>query len=141
MKKVSLLTLLLLSITLFSCSSDDDGGNSVDPIVGWWKLESVKNNGTTIQVNRCRAKNTIHFMENATFISLFYVSNAVEDCIPIGAINGAWNSSGNTYQITPDRQTIYSDVIFSDNNKRLSITEDNSVGKAKSITITTYVHQ
>ncbi|WP_299258370.1 lipocalin family protein [uncultured Aquimarina sp.] len=58
MKKLNLFLTLLLTITLFSCGSDDDGTTETFEIteanlIGAWKLISVTENGTAIQLDEC----------------------------------------------------------------------------------------
>src|SRR5690606_15619000 len=101
MKKVfALMFVLLMGVSMVSCSSDDDSPAAPQfSILGTWKVSKVYING--VEQNEddfCSYKGTFQFVSPNT-----YVENGFEvvgeNCVAKDPIGGTWAKSGNTYTL------------------------------------------
>lgn len=122
MKK--LLLILLCAISLTSCSNNNE---DPDTIVGTWYLFSINN----IEVSDCEKMSTVTFNANLTATGTTYMmSNNI--CSIIDANSTAtWAHDGNmVYTITPSNGSVEQwNIVFSDNNNTLDITNEGIVYK------------
>lgn len=123
MKKIFLS--LALTLALFSCSSNND--DDTDIIVGTWNLFSL--NGTT--VSDCEKQSYVVFNANNTATGENYNFDTNNNCVKVGVDETVqWvNSGNNTYTIGSSSNPLIWNVVFSDNNNTLSITNQGVVYK------------
>ncbi len=123
MKKIFLS--LVLCFALFSCSSNDD--DNLDLIVGTWNLFSL--NGTT--ASDCEKQSFVTFFANNTATGENYNTDVNNNCVRIGVDETVqWvNSGNNTYTIGSNSNPLIWNVVFSDNNNTLTITNQGVVYK------------
>ena len=113
--KKHLIYLFLASVfTLTSCSSDDDGGEETQSIVGTWALVSVQ--PPVFDPAECPQNPTITFNANNTTQSVFY--DAENECAADNS-TGTWEKlTDNTYRVTiPDFGPTEGTVNFSGANR------------------------
>ncbi|PZD79024.1 lipocalin family protein [Mesonia sp. K7] len=123
MKKLLVLASLILSISLVSCSNDDDGGQ--DPIIGTWELESISFEGQEFPLEECEGETTVQFKSNGEVIATDYMLNENDECEVDTISEGTWElTQGTTYQTTFAGETTTTEVIFSNNNNKFTIEED-----------------
>ncbi|GGX15661.1 lipocalin family protein [Aquimarina muelleri] len=129
MKKVILVvTVFLSTLSIISCSKDDDGGGQ-DPIIAKWfnfsETEIV--NGTTTEASACRKKGSLEFKADGTYISTPYIEYQGE-CIVDGVTNGTWKNEGNgKYRFKFDTSDNVVPVEFKDNTIILRSSESVNV--------------
>ena len=67
MNKLNLLFTILIGITIFNCSSDDDSNDiNQDELIGVWNLKSVENQGNNVPVSGCGTDQTTTFNDENT---------------------------------------------------------------------------
>ncbi len=95
MKKIFILFFSLA--LLFSCSNDDDGGNSGDDqILGKWFVAEINNTGTlNIDVNNCNRQSFIDFKSDFKADSALYAEEGGE-CNVNNSENDDWSSLGDS---------------------------------------------
>lgn len=108
MKK--LIYLFLASAILISCSSSDD--DSLDPIIGSWKLQSVIEDGVETSTE-CQRQTTVTFSENGTTQSKSYYDDG-NGCESDSDTSTWVNVGGSTYRIDSDDEA--TKINFSQNN-------------------------
>ncbi len=75
MKKLNLLLVFLIGITILSCSSDDNDSSSNEPtIIGEWILVNQIYDGQNENLSDCELQETLTFNSNGTLIS-YYTDN------------------------------------------------------------------
>lgn len=137
MKKLSILLGVIMLV--FSCSNDDNEGNTVmeetqESIVGKWTLSSIIENGEDIS-DECDKQEFFTFNEDGTFS--LQVFNTVEDLKQDGTVTvtcvegvldaGVYTIKGNILSITYDSEDITDDSPFSINGNTLTLNfEDNN---------------
>lgn len=141
MKKVKLLAFLFLTLSLSSCSKDDDGGTNANTIVGLWKIDSIVFDGEIEELDNCESQNTLEFSNDGTYTSTGYDDfNPQNQCEVYEVLEGTWEFvSGNDYKITGEGETTNIEIIFSDNNNKFSSTDvetDEGVEYTTTITFT-----
>ena len=78
MKKI---LLLLIGLTIISCSSDDDNTRTTDPLIGVWETEF-------------RGARTIYTVNtNGTFVRLYEYDDDHNEKYLEGTTNGEWSNS------------------------------------------------
>lgn len=115
---------LFIPLTLLnSCNSSDDNSSDLDPIIGKWQLQSVKENGQE-ESTTCSRQTVLTFLENGTTtINNFYDGNdnGNDSC---ESANGTsiWENLGNSvYKIQDDGEI--TEINFSENNTIFSVSE------------------
>tara|TARA_R110001583_G_scaffold134681_1_gene286416 strand:+ start:197 stop:577 length:381 start_codon:yes stop_codon:yes gene_type:complete len=94
MKKILTIVAILLVIVGCTSSSEDE---SVDSVVGIWKLTSIKTMGQEF-INACKSKDNIEVRSDKTFTITGH--NEDDNCAPQIA-SGSWViSTNNTYKFT-----------------------------------------
>ena len=78
MKKI---LLLLIGLTIISCSSDDDDTRTTDPLIGVWESEYEV------------GSETLTVKSNGTFIFLYEYDDGTDDA----ADGGEWSNSGSDF--------------------------------------------
>ncbi|WP_296384595.1 lipocalin family protein [Winogradskyella sp.] len=75
MKKLNLLLVVLIGITILSCSTDDNNSNSDEPtIIGEWILVNQIYDGQNEDLSDCELQETLTFNSNGALIS-YYTDN------------------------------------------------------------------
>jgi hypothetical protein len=88
---------MVLALTLFNCSSDDDSASA--PTVAelltadTWYLESA----SSIIVDDCTKTTYFQFLDNGNVLSEGFTLNDVDGCITLGVVSG-------TYELISDTQ-------------------------------------
>lgn len=115
---------LFISLTLLnSCNSSEDDSPNLDPIIGKWQLQSVKENGRE-ESTTCSRQTVLTFLENGTTtINNFYDGNdnGNDSC---ESANGTsiWENLGNSiYKVQDDGET--TEINFSENNTIFSVSK------------------
>lgn len=127
MKKLKLLLIPFLFLSLFStsCNNDDDGGagdSNADPIVGTWKITDIWVNGQSVYAilmvtDPCPLETKFIFENDFTARVEPYQSDAGSgDCVAGEVQNGSWSKEGSVYYISAEGQTANSEVEFLDDN-------------------------
>ncbi len=101
MKKLNLFLTLLLTITLFSCGSDDDGTlENIEiteaNLIGTWDLTSGTENGESYEPFSCVYRMTLATDANGENVATFvegYIENG--DCQESTSVDYWWAVSGN----------------------------------------------
>ncbi|WP_062057285.1 lipocalin family protein [Aquimarina longa] len=113
MKKISSVLVIIISIAIFSCGSDDV--KTPDPIIGVWTLSERFQNGSTVELTNCKLKNAIIVMPDGTFESKFYKKQSNNTCELYLESSGTWKSLGNnTYTLIEDEKDPYTSEINED---------------------------
>ncbi|AXT62567.1 hypothetical protein D1816_20115 [Aquimarina sp. AD10] len=130
----------LCTLLLVSCDNDDDNQQNQDPILGKWMLVGATFNGVDDIVNDCRARTSIEFFTNNTFVSIQYELDVTEtECIIEEEVNATWQNTGNgTYANTTNDSPVPIMVSFSNDNNTLTITGESVVGGMPIIGTLTY---
>ncbi|MEW7278175.1 lipocalin family protein [Aquimarina sp. 2201CG1-2-11] len=96
MKNVCLCLIAVVTILFASCNKDDDGGG--DQILGTWKLittsEKIDNSTKVVAVSDCEKKSTVDYKEDGTYKSLYYDTNAEDECVLADDTTGTWKNLG-----------------------------------------------
>ncbi len=86
MRKNQLFIVLLLVLSFYSCSNDDDNSSpgEENTLIGKWKLVSVTDEGQLEQASECESKSIIEFKNDNTFMDIAAIesensSNCVYD--------------------------------------------------------------
>jgi hypothetical protein len=142
MKKLNLLIGFLIGLIILSCSKEDESRNQ-DPIIGNWKLESVKIldlNEVLISeesLSECEERNLMTFSSNQDYTFSGFNEDPNGGCYDsVESIsNGIWSySSTNGYQISGiatfevvivNLSQKYDEMILSNNNKLLTVRKKN----------------
>ncbi len=133
-----LVILILSTIFITSCGSDDDTTNpntDVDLIIGKWIYQTQFENGVPITDNDCEPS-TIEFGANGDRLDLYYGTNNSGDCIVVDTVNGDWvKLSNGQYQFNFDGDNFdYMDtVIFENANNRLILEDTDTDGNGNTI--------
>tara|TARA_A200000113_G_scaffold91109_2_gene81571 strand:- start:1227 stop:1631 length:405 start_codon:yes stop_codon:yes gene_type:complete len=91
-------TLFIVSLTLTSCSKDDNS-TTQDSIIGQWIAKEQLDNGEKILPTDCDKKTELNFKADGSLDATFAYDNDGE-CIT-GSVNGTWVSKGgNKYSYT-----------------------------------------
>ncbi len=111
MKKIILVS--LLSVFAVSCTSEDDGVNSANSIVGIWKPVSWKaysgtNNAliATENVDSCFGNSIFDFKSNNTITTTYFELNANNVCENVGSETMAYAYDPTLKTLTVDGETI-----------------------------------
>ncbi|SED05606.1 Lipocalin-like domain-containing protein [Tenacibaculum sp. MAR_2009_124] len=144
MKKLNLLIGFLIGLIILSCSKEDESVNQ-DPIIGNWKLKSVKRLDldevliSEESLSECEERNVMTFSSNQDYTFSQFNEDPNGGCYDsVQSIsNGIWSySSTNGYQISGmaifelvivDLSQIYDEMILSNNNKLLTLRKENRV--------------
>lgn len=114
--------LLLLTISITNCSSDNDNTTeSIDPIIGEWKLIQKTENGEQITISNCESLDVIEFLNDGSIKDTYFEPNQnnANDCVEFVDNSGEWEKTTETeYEITlEDGDLNYiSTTVFSQNN-------------------------
>lgn len=122
MKK--LLPIFLCLIVLFSCSDSDE---ETDIIVGTWNLFSINGN----EVIDCEKESFVTFFSDNTATGEDYQLTINNTCEEVGTSEIVqWiNEGNNTYVIRPNTNPLTWNIVFSDNNNTLNITNQGVIYK------------
>lgn len=128
MKTLKVFFALLLLVGFNSCSDDDNGGidsAEANRIVGEWKMQSMTMDGEAVPVSDCEAQSRVVFTANGNLTSTdFFEDFETEECTS-EVTNEKWQYRGNNvYRFIDGTDTYDVVVMFSNNNNRFSITEE-----------------
>ena len=107
MNKLKLLVGLLIGLTFFSCSSNDENGGTETLIIGTWKLIGSSTNSVNDQLPECDLMTRVTFNSNSTadFKEHFLDGgNCIEDSYTANYSMGnnsiSFTYDGETYNLT-----------------------------------------
>lgn len=128
MKTLKLLLALFLLVGFGACSDDDDEGNGsveANRIVGEWKMQSMTIDGEAVPITDCEAQSRVVFTANGNVTSTdFFEDLDTEECTS-EVTNEKWQYRGNNvYRFIDGTDTYDFEIMFSNNNNRFSITEE-----------------
>ncbi len=117
MKKNLILVFIAIASFVVSCGKDED--NSLE---GTWYLESVTENGVTVELSACEKKTFVTFSGN-TYSSVSYDDkNLTGDCTVDDSITGTYSVvNGTMTTVNSDGET--STTFYSVSRNKLTITE------------------
>jgi hypothetical protein len=136
-KEISLSLIIVLSFFVTSCNDDDDAG--VNPIVGTWNIFEIEiefsdqdgTEGATIPTSLCStdyiftiAPNGVLTVTDISFDYDEYVEGNLDFVCEVngGVLTGSWElTSGNSYNLTVDGETTLATVNFSNGNNTFEI--------------------
>lgn len=97
-KLLVLISILIVAISLKSCSSSDSDEIQYEGnIIGKWRLSQLFINNVDQQISECEKKMTIEVFENGTYIENDYLYNETDtECLLFDVVNGTWESLGNS---------------------------------------------
>lgn len=122
MKNNFLILSLLVCSFFTACSSDDDGTNSIDPIIGTWKYALTKD-GEKLEISECEMLDTVIFNAEGTISTRIHYDYG-SGCELETEGTGQWVSQGKgVYSFTSyqGNDDIEPQVIFFDNNNSFSM--------------------
>ncbi len=117
MKKLMLfISILIVAISLKSCSSNDnDELQSVEKVIGKWRLSQIIINNENQQISECEKKTTLEVFENGTYTEKDYLYNDSDtECLLFDVVNGTWESLGNSTYKMSGLYTVSLKVTFND---------------------------
>ena len=125
MKKLRVLFLLILTLSLNNCSDDDASPeiNEVDLIIGKWKLIERTENSTELTISGCELENFIEYLSDGKVKDTYYEPDSanIGECIEFMDNSGNWNKiSDSNYNITLDDGDL-------DYNALISFTQNNTI--------------
>ncbi|TDQ29896.1 lipocalin-like domain-containing protein [Tenacibaculum caenipelagi] len=119
MKKI--IALSILTVTLLSCSSNENTPLSDDIIIGKWQL--IRQYGD--DADECTKKSTMIFENDFDLIINTYLSLTDDECVSTGITKGNWNKKGeNLYTLERQGLSIDTSIRFEDNNNTLIFLEE-----------------
>lgn len=110
MKNLNLILVILIGLSILSCSSDDENKISQDLIIGIWKpvkfVEVFRDAGEIVEESSsCYQQGRISFYSNGEYSHRFFVENSSRECIENNSDNlvgGTWEKKeGYGYEIEP----------------------------------------
>lgn len=122
MKKLKIISALALaSITLFSCSSDDDSSSSSVSIEGTWKIHELKMNSVVVPFTDCDGYQTVQF----TDVNAIATSYTGDDCTTVDDVEtSAYTINGNTLSMVETDGTINATIEeLTANTLKIKVTE------------------
>ncbi len=124
MKKIRVLFLLVLTLSLTNCSDDDTPEtNEVDLIIGKWKLIEKTEDGTELTISGCELENFTEYLSDGKVKDTYYESDStnIGECIEFIDNSGNWNKiSDSKYNITLDDGDLdYNSLISFTQNKTI----------------------
>jgi|SRR5690606_3437547 len=136
MKNVFLLS-LVLAISFWSCSSDDDNKqtNDAHPIVGTWKLVSFSDSDGNYYPNDCEVKSRETYETNGDLLQKIYGYDSAGNCIS-EQMDIHWELLGNGNMIKIIHEADYDETTwymnFSNNNKNVEfVSATNNIEKIR----------
>ena len=135
-KLLVLISILIVAISLKSCSSSDSDEIQYEGnIIGKWRLSQLFINNVDLQISECEKKMTIEVFENGTYIENDYLYNDTDtECILYDVVNGTWESLGNSNYKMSGLNTTTVKVTFQDDKM---ITEYSELNDGITISIKT----
>ena len=119
MKNKFLILSLLVSSFFTACSSDDDGGDNIDPIIGTWQKTAEIEDGVEIELDECELQSTFTFTSNGELSSISYYEYEDECLFDTSSSN--WDNQGNNvYGIGEEAIEDSIEFTFSNNNNTIS---------------------
>ena len=123
-----LVCIVFISIAAFSCSSDDDSGDSGTTaqnkanIIGSWSFTSSTTNGNADEINACELMDTATFTSSQVTFTYFEGDN----CADTGSDTLSYSIDGDDITISIDGEEYTSEIITL-NSSTLTIrdTEEN----------------
>lgn len=119
MKRIlfALFAVLISSMTLLSCSNNDDDDNLTDPIVGTWKLVEVKESPSESYLPWPFETTYATFKSNGTYYGVGF----------FGTGEGSWTKKGSNVETYVDGQlyTTYNILSVSASDAELKMTYGN----------------
>lgn len=108
MKKLNLVSLILISLMFINCSSDDDNNQETASIIGQWKLESKLLGRNQLDLGDCEQGEGVIFTENliADFI-IVDVEGFEPDVIQEGFEDCDFRYTGYTYLLNETNDLLY----------------------------------
>ncbi|WP_158237193.1 lipocalin family protein [Aquimarina sp. MAR_2010_214] len=104
MKKLSLITLLIVT-TFISCSKDDDATpTNQELIIGKWQLTEITDSQGSETLNVCDLMDSYEFKSDKTAIYIEHGGETAESCIPYES-KETWSISKNILTAKYDKTT------------------------------------
>lgn len=106
--KIKILSLLLiLAVSLTSCSREDDAPSeptqSTTGLIGTWDLDFYVEGGTLVEEIVCSEQVTYVFSKDSRYTKTTYAGEGATSCKLAVIVNGTWaNLSDNQYALTPN---------------------------------------
>ena len=121
MKNKFLILSLLVCSFFTACSSDDDGGDNIDPIIGTWQKTAEVEDGVEIELDECELQSTFTFTSNNEMSSISYYEYEDECLLDTNSSNW-YNQGNNVYGIGESEEAIEDSIefTFSNNNNTIS---------------------
>jgi hypothetical protein len=130
MPKLNKLLILLITLIVLSCSSDDDKSNSniQDDIIGTWSLVSIENQGNDIPVFGCGTEHTITYNSGNLGEEYFSQDFNENPCI-FNTLNFTWERTGNLINkaIEFEGNNVNEIILLTDNQLQIAVVEWNGV--------------
>ncbi len=113
-KLLVLISILIVTISLKSCSSSDsDEIQNEEKIVGKWRLSQLFINNDDLQISECEKKMTIEVFEDGTYVENDYSYNDTDtECVLYDVFNGTWKNLGNSTYTMSGLNTVAIKVTF-----------------------------
>lgn len=126
MKKLNLFFTLLLTITLFSCGSDDSTSprsEETSGLLGIWELSAKKQNGVNSMLDICEQTSNFEFKSDQSYAEETFVLIS-DQCVSDGAFAGTWSVSGDilTLTFTENEQVTINTPKYSITGDQLTLT-------------------
>ena len=120
-----ILTLIIGSSYLITCSSDDDDEPAAkDRIIGKWQLTEEFLNGIALPLDDCELKTTIEFFENGSYTERDYEYDDDElECLSLPVSNGTWEYLGDSNYFISDIGIESLEMEFSGNTMTVFYSE------------------
>ena len=107
---------LLIIIILFFATSSCEREESIDPIIGTWKLVDKSVNGTFVEISECLFRSNLEFhTDNTVTFNAYFEDEDTRNCEFQSYINN-WSESNGNY-------AVYSGSLF---NQNRTLTLENS---------------
>ncbi|WP_330442051.1 lipocalin family protein [Flavobacterium sp. C4GT6] len=130
----------LITITLFSCSSDDNNQPSQDKIIGSWQKTSLVVEGVNQNLSNCQLQTVYNFNASQnSFWSNIYEENFEGECT-LFTEDGDWEKlSESVYTVyTESEGTVNYEVEFPNDNT-LKLTYNDGSVEQPHLAVTTFV--
>ncbi|WP_353183408.1 lipocalin family protein [Parapedobacter lycopersici] len=124
-----LFMMALTTLTVLSCSKDDEGPNGQqDPLIGAWQLRAIYNGEEVIEVTNEPCFQDTRFDVNENNLTLFISvpSGQPDASCQTESQSAAWENDGGTYYVITDGEREPLGISLNDDNQtlQLSITFD-----------------
>ena len=139
MIKVYSTLVLLICLSLFACSSDDNNqpipATTNTSLVGVWRLESAISGGNAVSLTDCQKQTGVTFFDNGVVEELFILSDPCQ----LSTGSATYTFNGTAITVTePTQTTVYNVVSLSATHL---VAADTFIEGFPSDVISTYVRQ